>query len=152
SQLRALIEQAKAQTDALRAAAGDAQRTRDSLRDAANANQMKLDMATRALSTMDQKIDQLRRMIEGAADAATRIDGLKEEADRVIAERVGILCQRLGEAEDAAVARVDEIHAQLRTTLQAVSEGESRLRESCGAARAVMTGEFPALVQRAEAL
>ncbi len=89
-QLRDLIEQVGTQAETLRTAAAEAQRTRDGLRESMNANQMKLEMVTRALASIDQRAEQARRMIEGAADVAVRVDGLREQADQVIQERVGI--------------------------------------------------------------
>jgi hypothetical protein len=150
-QLRELIEQAGAAAEALRGAAGEAQRTRDSLRDAMNANQMKLDMATRALATIDQKAEQTRKMIDSASDFASRVDGLREQADQVITERVGILCQRLNEAEEAATAQVDELHARLAGTLTAADERESQLRRALEAAAGPLVGQLAELVERAEA-
>jgi chromosome segregation ATPase len=151
-QLRALIDQAAAQADALRSAAGEAQRTRDGLRDAINANQMKLDMATRTLATIDQKADQTRRMIESASDVAHRVDELRTTADQIISERVGILCQRLNEAEEAAVTQVDTLHARLVEAVQGAAGQDACLREAIDAASGPQIERLAELVARADAV
>lgn len=128
AQLRSLIDDAALQGETLRAAAEGAQRTRDSLHDAVNANQMKLDMATRALATIDQKSEQTRRLIEGASDITTRIDDFRRQADQVIQERTGILCQRLNEAEEASIAQVESLHRRLAELERTAAEREQTLR------------------------
>lgn len=150
-QLRELIEQAAAHTEAIRAAAGEAQRTRDSLRDVMNANQMKLDMASRALATIDQKAEQTRRMIESASDVALRVDGLRAQADQIITERVGILCQRLNEAEEAAAGQVDALHARLMDSMGGAKDQEKSLRDALEAAKGSVVDRVAELVERAEA-
>jgi hypothetical protein len=152
AQLRDLIEQAGAQTEALRIAATEAQRTRDGLRDSINANQMKLDMATRALSTIDQKADQIRRVVESASDVASRADDLRAQADQIINERVGILCQRLNEAEDAAVVQIETLHARLTGAATDAAARDAQLRETLDAASGSQAQRLAGLVARADAV
>lgn len=168
AQLRALIDDATAKVDALRGATSEAQRTRDNLREVVNANQMKLDMATRTLATIDQKAEQTRRMIESASDVAARVDELRQKADTIITERVGILCQRVNDAEQGAFAQVEQVHAELAaaskradervSALRGVAERASgplveELRELVDCAQSLTGGDagLPSLVRRAEA-
>lgn len=152
AQLRELIEQTGAQTEALRIAGAEAQRTRDGLRDSVNANQMKLDLATRALSTIDQKADQLRRIVEGASDVVSRADDLRAQADQIINERVGILCQRLNEAEEAAVAQIEILHARLTGAATDAASRHAELRDTIATAAGPHADRLAALVARADAV
>jgi chromosome segregation ATPase len=149
-QLRSLIDDAARQGETLRAEGETAQRTRESLHDAVNANQMKLDMATRALATIDQKAEQTRRLIESASDITTRIDDFRAQADQVIQERTGILCQRLNEAEEASVAQVEALHRRLAEVERAAAEREGSLRAALDAVTA-RADRLEDLVARAEA-
>jgi DNA repair exonuclease SbcCD ATPase subunit len=144
-QLRELIQQAGAQAEGLRTAAAEAQRTRDGLRDAVNANQMKLEMATRALAAIDQKADQTRKMIESAGDLAGRAEELRTQADQIVTERLGVLCQRLNEAEESAVTQVETLHSRLNETLVRASEREAAISSSIAGA-----AQLADLVRRAE--
>ncbi len=145
--LRALMTEAQGQARSLRVACEEAAAAQASIGELAGRHQARFETAARVLATLDERSTQAERLLGASRDAASTLDAMRSDAERMSAEHSRTLRARLDEALVAAEVRMAEFErasqaraaAFERSLAERIDAGLRRMDEHAAAAAGALT-------------
>jgi chromosome segregation ATPase len=128
--LRKLIEEAAAQTEALKAAAAEAQAAQQALQGASTRHQGRIDAAGKALAAIEHKTAEADRLLQSAREARTILDALRAETDKGVQGRLTELNGKIEQMQRRAEENVRLVEKRAtESVLGLIASAERKLAQ-----------------------